>query len=483
MSTEPPSLAATLEKDGPLPWRQAARLAARIARQLDRLHARGGVHGGIEPLTVLFVGGTVRLADALPAARRDQTYAVPGRPAGALPDRQADFHALGRLIEVMLGGQPAPLPLAKVTARLLGERPEERYQSGNEVAAALELAIAAGDAYAVPPGAVEQPGEATPFPAQAAAPTAPERPAAAPRSRRGAGHGLLLVGLVALLVGGAVAALLLWPRQEAVIEAPPDRGDAATARLAPEAVAPTEPLPAEPVDQAAPPPSGPAEREQLLALLAGLRERPCTRVEVESGHAGVQFWGSVASAGDRVALLDAITTSGLADTVHVGLASSETICRLYDLLDAASEPAVPRLASLYPAGDQHRLSEADNLIVKVLAPDQPSHLWVDYFAADGMVVHLAAELFQGERLPPHEVVKIGDPRDGHWLTIAPPFGDEVVVAIASAEPLFAESRPMVETAEDYLDDLATALESLSQPPLASTIAIRTRHKGARHAAP
>jgi hypothetical protein len=44
--------------------------------------------------------------------------------------------------------------------------------------------------------------------------------------------------------------------------------------------------------------------------------------------------------------------------------------------------------------------------------------------------------------------------------IAEPFGLEMIVAIATEEPLFEEVRPRFEPAEDYLPDLRARLEEL-----------------------
>lgn len=502
MSTELPSLAARLEKDGPLPWREAARLGARVARLLDRLHARGAAHGGIEPLTVLFVGGAVRLADPLPPERRHPAFVAREMLQGVAANRQTDFFALGRLIQAMLVAdlhaleiEPAaeshapalPPPLAAVVSRLLGRGGDDGYQSGNDVAAALELAVAASDAY-------EQPAPATHAPAPALRPS-PAAGAAAPASRHRSSassrHRGLVLGLLALLIGGGLVVLVLWPHHDIVIEEPRSPSALDDAAVAP------PPDPAVSLDAAAadevavdeatgdPLPSieETAEGERLRALMADVRRRPCTRLEVETGPQGLQLRGNVASSADRLEVLAAIEQANLAADVRVGIVASATLCRLYDLLAANSEMAMPRFAGLFPARGSQRLSEADPLIVEVLTPGFRSHLTVDYFAADGMVVHLTAGPDGTGALPPGEVVKIGDPRNGHWLSIAPPFGDEVVLALVSAEPLFTAARPMIEPAQSYLEALEAALRQQSTRPLASTIAIRTRPMGLRHAAP
>ena len=146
-------------------------------------------------------------------------------------------------------------------------------------------------------------------------------------------------------------------------------------------------------------------------------------------------------------------------------------------LGRLTEPTLPRLADLFPSRDDYRLTAAEPLIVRVLTPDFPSHLSVDYFTADGMVVHLEMPQAADEPLPPAAVLRIGDPADGHWLSIAEPFGEEVILVIASGERLFAEPRPRIEPADVYLDALEAALAGRTERPTASTMAIRTGPAG------
>lgn len=558
LSTEPPSLAARLEQTGPLHWREAARLAARVARALDRLHAQLPAHGGIEPLTILFVGGTVRLADPLPLENRDPAFVAPPVAAGEPADRQSDFFALGRLMAVMVAPEKAvspegsaedsvtgsarllPAPLAAVARRLVADDPSRAYASGNDIAAALELAIAASEGFAAaPPEPLESPEAPAPpslqpeacraLPKQATAPAskadtpppspaprsaisptpapnpAPTRPSTAPpadsatsavaslpRRRRPR----TVLALVALLILGGLAVLWLRPADEALIERradttepppvatvplPTDRQlDAVKPSRRPEAV---EDLPLEQVlallpDSPSPPtPAEPATRGALEALLKRQHERPCTRLEVEPTAIGLRLVGSTASADDRTELLAAVRMLDDLDRVSLALDEAGSFCRLYDMLAAHTEPAIPRLGDLFPARPDYRLAGGEPLVLRVLTPAFPSHLLVDYFTADGMVVHLAERRPEAPPLPPVETVWIGDPTDGEWLTIAEPYGDELIAVIASREPLFAQPRSRIEPAEAYLEALEAALAERARKPIASTIAIRTSPPG------
>ncbi len=504
LSTEPPSLAARLEQAKPLAWREAARIAARIARVLDRQHAQGKPHGGLEPLTVLFVGGSVRLADPLPPASRDPAYLAPRLVAGEPPDRASDFHALGCLLGEMVGpGDGLPPPIAAVRRRLLASASGTGYGSGNDIAAALELAIAASEGLAPPPP--PQPPPAAPAPAASTAPPSDEDghigardagAAVAPPSTAGQLRRRKPARLVPVLVGLVVlaAAAILWLSvgDEPAIVAPEGADEAAPAERQAEAAPPADPqappstvaesapessleevlaaLPDEPLGDLEPPPEIAA---QLTALLASMEQRTCTRLEVEPSITGVRLAGSTATAADRQAVLAEIAALDDVDNVTLEVDATSRFCQLYDLLGRMTTPSIPRLFDLLPKRSSYRLRAAEPLVVDALTPGFPSHLSVHYFAADGMVVHLTHGESEMPLHPPATALRIGDPADGHWLKIAEPFGRELIVALASEELLFAEPRPRIEPAVAYLEALEQALASQSRRPIAATMMIET----------
>ena len=62
---------------------------------------------------------------------------------------------------------------------------------------------------------------------------------------------------------------------------------------------------------------------------------------------------------------------------------------------------------------------------------------------------------------PGETVDLGDPGPGHpaW-EVGPPYGTDMIIAIASSQPLFDRPRPdNVESAADYLRELQAAVEA------------------------
>jgi hypothetical protein len=105
--------------------------------------------------------------------------------------------------------------------------------------------------------------------------------------------------------------------------------------------------------------------------------------------------------------------------------------------------------------------DGERLIVDIGTPRYKSWLYVDYFAQDGSVVHMmpspGEEFNQGE---PRESFQLGEEGDIGLWEVAPPFGTEMIVLLATSEPLFEETRGQLEEAVDYLSGLEKHLEEL-----------------------
>lgn len=101
-----------------------------------------------------------------------------------------------------------------------------------------------------------------------------------------------------------------------------------------------------------------------------------------------------------------------------------------------------------------RYIKDDPLVLNLTAPDYPAYVYVDYFDADGNVIHLSPNV----RAPltatvPKEQLQIGArtrDEDGLMVIIGPPYGQEIAVAFAASVPLYQHERPLVEPAAPYL---------------------------------
>jgi len=119
----------------------------------------------------------------------------------------------------------------------------------------------------------------------------------------------------------------------------------------------------------------------------------------------------------------------------------------------------------------------------VTTPDFPSYLYVTYLPASGDAVLLYKPTgIVPQALPPRTVVELGGGADQRVFRVGPPFGAEMVVAVATASPLFTDGIPASATERDYLTALRKTLlykPDPSQPDRvvdASLLALTTRDR-------
>jgi eukaryotic-like serine/threonine-protein kinase len=254
------SLVALLRRQGPLPPRRAAGLAAQVCAALAAAHAQGVIHRDVKPGNVLLAGdGRVRVADfGIAKAATDHAgtgdgmvlgtaaYLPPEQAQGGPADARSDLYALGCVLYELLTGAPPfgsktdSLPMAilerqvrqppeppsarnplvdhgldAVVLTALAKRPEQRYQSAQALRDDLERLLS-GPALADGPAAAEAATEPLP-----ALPTGGARAARAAARRPGRVRWALLA-----LAGVVIAALVavLWPDSRGT---PAGRGQAA----------------------------------------------------------------------------------------------------------------------------------------------------------------------------------------------------------------------------------------------------------------
>lgn len=127
-----------------------------------------------------------------------------------------------------------------------------------------------------------------------------------------------------------------------------------------------------------------------------------------------------------------------------------------------------------PSAIDGRLREGDAVRVQVVAPHHESYIWVDYFTADGSVMHLNTGPAP-TRLRAGESLELGRDIPSSWL-VSPPFGN-VMITVLSAPMPFSETsgRPPYEMASAYLLRLREALAASknSERLIADLISLET----------
>ena len=182
------SLAARIERDGPLPAADAARITADVADALYHAHQQGVVHRDVKPGNVLLAAdGRTRLVDfgiahslALGAERLTMTGTVVGTLRSMAPEQllggpitpRTDLYGLGTVLYEALTGRPAypetspvalsraqeagppplagvPPPLAAIVAGCLEADATQRPIHAGAVASALRAWVAGDEAPAL----------------------------------------------------------------------------------------------------------------------------------------------------------------------------------------------------------------------------------------------------------------------------------------------------------------------------------------------
>lgn len=134
--------------------------------------------------------------------------------------------------------------------------------------------------------------------------------------------------------------------------------------------------------------------------------------------------------------------------------------------------------SILPA--KAAFSGGDELQLKVGDAARDGYLYVDYYGADGTVLHmLPRPRTRSLRVQPNSRVAIGEGSDtGQW-SISAPYGLDLVVALLTPEPLELPGgrRPELEPTADYLPALRQALDKAAagagKAAIAASLAVIT----------
>jgi serine/threonine-protein kinase len=359
---------------------------------------------------------------APPPAPEREARGKRGAPVAAIAGGVLGLAAAGAAAWFLLLGEPAPAP----------ERPVAQVQPA---APPPVVALPAPPA-PIPRLEPTPPPPPPPTPTVAPAPAPPPAPPAEPARPAEA------------------------PRPEPA--PPPTQQVQPAPRVEPVAPPPVVPAPPQPrPDQLALAPGAAQIRSAVAAAIAASR---CSLVsgDVEA-TSRVRLTGYAEAGRGESALRLRLASAGVpSDSIDWRVRGFEgPYCDALDLLRPFADPfgEAPSGLGLALAGDRRRLVLGDLLTVRIGMPRFPAYLRVSYFTHDGEVVHLHPNAADGARaFAAGARVSLGDPAEGgpRW-EIGPPFGTEMIVAIASERPLFEAAREDFEPSAGYLAALRERL--------------------------
>jgi eukaryotic-like serine/threonine-protein kinase len=417
----------------------------------------------------------------------------------------------------------APPSFDAVVRRAMAKRPEDRFASAKMFAEAMQTALAnqaesavsEGETTLVAPPPTPSPAPPAPPPAPPAAAVAPVVvPAAGARSPSNV-PAFAAAAVAALVVAGGgtwwflsrppVPPAPITPTQPMTSIATPPPSAAPTGKTPQQQAAPpfksetTPPKPegtsvAEPAHASAdtpksptaqppvqPPSSATTQPERPQVAMAGpdalrsqiaqwVSSRSCAMLGGNVGDNGTVTLSGLAGHGSieelRQGLAGFVPPPGQVDWRVVGV--NRVFCPALTTLHAISPPfgatGVSRL--VLQMDGKTRLHDGEAVRMRLTMPDFPAWLRVDYLGHDGSVQHLYPQLADPKAGivadPPRtfragEAIPLANPS---WL-IGPPYGTDIIIGVASSEPLFDRPRPSnSETADVYLRDLQSAVDNL-----------------------
>ncbi|WP_372620174.1 serine/threonine-protein kinase [Falsiroseomonas sp.] len=236
------------------------------------------------------------------------------------------------------------------------------------------------------------------------------------------------------------------------------------------ALAPVAPPPAPAPPQPVALPSAASIRAALASALPPLS---CSLISGTVTEQQVTLRGVVGLGAPERALRDAATAAAGRLPIDWRVNGFDApFCQALDALRPAAQPfGTPGALSVALAGNTTRLRDGELVTVVVNGPDFPAYLHVSFLVHDGTLAHLHPTPSDPQRLlPARGTLRLGDPSIGGpaWA-VSPPYGTDLIIAVASSVPLFDRPRPEDEDIGAFLRGLRAALE-------------QARRRGARVAA-
>ena len=506
---EGPTLKSLMDKQERFGIPDILRIMQDLLAGLEYSHERGVVHRDIKPANLMLTSddrtkSRAKIADfgiaRIESSSMTQAGTMMGTPAYMSPeqfmaetvDARTDIYSSGVLLYQLLTGERpfegsmsaimhkalnteapspsqisvnAPTAMDAVVKKAMAKRPDDRFASAAAFAAAMEAA-------ALAPAAEPEMEDAT----MVSAPR-PVAPAPAPvqavraetvKPKRNLVPALAGGVLALLAAGGGGAYFLLHTPNDA------PRPVIALVNPSPEPVKPKpEPavVPVAPAPVPAKPSITPAMIGDVFAQITAMQH--CAVIGGDVRDNGDTVLTGFAGSGAEQDIRQAAAGRTGSGTILWRVVTTDTVfCPALALLQTAAPPfgaTEPRL-DLTLAGGRTELRDGEMIRPRLTMPDFVGYLRVDYIAHDGNVQHLYPQVADRTGGVPDKVrmltagerVSLGDPAPGQAAWEAgPPYGTDMIIAIASSQPLFAKPRPAnVEPMAGYVRDLDAAVQAV-----------------------
>lgn len=207
-------------------------------------------------------------------------------------------------------------------------------------------------------------------------------------------------------------------------------------------------IPVEPDVAVVVPEPGPGDIEPPLDSYA------CAELSATTASGRLVVSGFVAERGDLARLQ--VSLAGRDAVLRVAVHEWPQCEALMTFREQMAEGGGPQIRIVAGKSEFER---GETLVLEVTTPPYPSYLYLSYIQASGEVVHLVQPSGPvPSPLPASQTLTFGDGLAGRArFVVTPPFGDEMIIALAAASPLFTEARPGVEIERDYLTAFRDAL--------------------------
>jgi hypothetical protein len=252
------------------------------------------------------------------------------------------------------------------------------------------------------------------------------------------------------------------PQAPPVVVAPQPQPPPVVSPPTPQPTGPVALAPVTPPPQPAPTPAVlPLATQVRNALAASLPSLSCSLVSGTVTADRVTLRGVVGRGAPERALRDAVTQA--AGSIPRDWRVNSFDAPFCSVLDAL-RPIVQGFGSAAPmhvalANNATRLRDGELITITVTGPDFPAFLMVSFLVHDGTLAHLHPTPTDPARpLAPGATMRLGDPSIGGpaWA-VGPPFGSDMIIAVASSAPLFDRPRPDDDDTSAYLRDLRAAI--------------------------